>query len=184
MPPHPWVKASPVETSPSLHLSLLLRQAKHGSDAKGRPKNAKGPTEDEFRAFIKDCKAAWRSKEEDEDAIFSWDNAGIHRSVREGDWEADGITTDNHTLLPPYSPDMHSVIELCHARLSSHMTDFINARVGAPGDNLLAYTNELQSVFSSKITPEWVRATTHRLFTKVLPEILKVQGMFASKQFR
>lgn len=177
MPLHPWVKASPVVTSASLLLALTLPQAKRGG-------NAKGPTEDEFRAFVMDCKAAWRSKGATEDPIWSWDNAGIHRSVREGDWEKDGITTDNHTQLPPYSPDMHSVIELCHARLSQHMTEFINTRVGVPDDNLLAYTTELQSAFSTLITPAWVQATTHRLFITVLPEILNARGMFASKQFR
>lgn len=158
-----------------------LQQTRRGAKAIA----ARGPTEEEFKAFIRKCLKAW-----DDDAresvppIFSWDNAKIHRSVRDDDWALQGISVQTHTLLPPYSPDMHSVIELSHARLVDAMQKFVNERVSGPEDNLLVYTEELKALFKSQITPEWAKATTHRLFIEVLPAVLEANGDYPPKHLR
>ena len=59
--------------------------------------------------------------------IFSWDNPRIHGTVGDNTWRALGITKDNHTLLPPYSPDMHFVIETSHAIICTALRKDINA---------------------------------------------------------
>lgn len=59
--------------------------------------------------------------------IFSWDNPRIHGTVGDSTWRALGITKDNHTLLPPYSPDMHFVIETSHAIICTALRKDINA---------------------------------------------------------
>jgi hypothetical protein len=42
-------------------------------------------------------------------------------------WAALGITKNDHTLLPPYSPDMHFVIETSHAIICTALRKDINA---------------------------------------------------------
>lgn len=150
----------------------------------GRQVNAAGPTREEFRAFIERCIQAWRSKGETEQPIFSWDNARIHGSVQNGDWADLGITTTTHTVLPPYSPDMHSVIELSHAHVTAHMQEFIDNHPTGPQDALPNYTQVLEELFYKHITPEWAQRTTHRLFLKVLPAILSANGQYPPKSLR
>ncbi|KAG2428017.1 hypothetical protein HXX76_012003 [Chlamydomonas incerta] len=144
---------------------------------------AKGPTEEEFKEFVAYTRAQWNRLEEgaqaSETPIYSWDNARIHRSVREGDWEEApfNITTADHTMLPPYSPDMHSVIELSHAQLMRHMTHFINERCRVENDTLPPYIAELERAFQVLITKNRAQSTTHRLFIEVMPEILRLGGL-------
>ena len=182
--PQHWRRVIPAVCSERLRIPGAVVQFKpllRGAKAIA----ARGPTEEEFKAFIRKCLKAW-----DDDAcesvppIFSWDNAKIHRSVRDDDWALQGISVQTHTLLPPYSPDMHSVIELSHARLVDAMQKFVNERVSGPEDNLLVYTEELKALFKSQITPEWAKATTHRLFIEVLPAVLEANGDYPPKHLR
>lgn len=116
--------------------------------------------------------------------IWSWDNARIHGSVANGGWADLEITAADHTGLPPYSPDMHSVIELCHALVMGHVQRFINRTVPQSGHTLEMYTSHLFRLFHSIITPTWAQNTTHRLFTDVLPGILEAEGHYAPKRQR
>jgi hypothetical protein len=142
---------------------------------------ANGPVRDEFRAFIRAVLSRWRAKGEKQEPLLSWDNINIHGNVREGDWTDMGIRPSNHMLLPSYSPDMHSVIELSHALLMSPVRKYIN---DSRAPELEAYTKELQRLFYEVVTPRWARKTTHRLFLKVLPAILKESGGYPPKRFR
>lgn len=150
----------------------------------GKSINARGPTEAEFKSVVRGCINAWTEKGESVEPIFSWDNARIHGNVREDDWASWGITTRTHTLLPPYSPDMHSVIELSHARVMDAMQKFMNDRVGIADDSLPVYTKKVEELFFEVITPAWAQATTHRLFIEVLPAILEAGGDYPPKQLR
>lgn len=175
------------ERSTVLPPSLSAVQTTRG----GRKRAAAGPTKEEFKAVIRSCQRAWDAREqpgadgEREAPIWSWDNARIHGDITDGESWADlGITALDHTRLPPYSPDMHSVIELSHAHLMSAMQKYINGRQSGPEDDLVAYTSQLQKLFKEMITPEWVQATTHRLFLVVLPAILAAGGNYPPKQKR
>jgi hypothetical protein len=161
----------------------MKRTARKG---KGRPSRilARGPTAAEFRTFIREVIDEWGEAGESVRPILSWDNAPIHGSVREGDWEGLGIGVQTHTLLPPYSPDIHSVIELSHAVLMREMNRYIRRRGAREGDGLVQYTNVLLRLFKRVITPEWAQATTHRLFTKVLAAIIQKGGDYPSKHLR
>jgi transposase len=144
-------------------LPMLLQVGKQ------KEADARGPTKEEFREYIKNVQALWMLREMfsgknvPRKAVFSWDNAKIHSSVLAGDWADLGISTAEHTLLPPYSPDMHSVIELTHAELMRDMSSFISRRTPQPDEQLQLYTSYLQHAFTSRITPAYVQATTHRL---------------------
>ncbi|KAG2426539.1 hypothetical protein HXX76_011764 [Chlamydomonas incerta] len=81
-------------------------------------------------------------------------------------------------------PDMHCIIEQSHAHLMDHMTKFINGRLHVQNDTLGAYTAELENALKERVTPQYVQRMTHRLYTKVLPEILRLGGLIPSKVYR
>lgn len=145
---------------------------------------ARGPTAEEFRDFIKECIAEWRRRGGQGAPIFSWDNPKIHGSVEAGDWADLGITMDTHTQLPPYSPDMHSVIETSHAVLMAHMQQYINDRNSNDDDTTATYIEALKENFHKCLSPRWAARATRRLFVKVLPAILKAQGQYPPKKLR
>lgn len=152
-------------------------------------KVARGPTAEEFQHFISECKTHWKlhcqeAGIEPIEPIFSWDNASIHGDVEGGGWAEHGITSAEHTLLPPYSPDMHSVIELCHALVMVHMRRYIGKTIPTAKDSLEQYINQLRTTFHAHITPSWAQRTTHRLFWDVLPAILEHEGRYAPKSKR
>ena len=156
---------------------------------KGRP--AKAPTGAEFKAFIRDVLRTWHKKEREAgrlvaDPILSWDNASPHGKVREGEWAGLGIDAHGtHMLVPPYSPDMHSVIELSHAEVMRGVQEFIRHRKGPKNRRgLQPYVDNLFEEFYTRITPEWVQKATHRLFIYVLPAILDAKGDYPPKQLR
>jgi hypothetical protein len=158
-----------------------LQTAKGGQEV-----NARGPTRAEFRAFVKAVKRKWKQLDKRE-AIWSWDNARIHGRVAEGEWEEMGITPEEFTNLPPYSPDLHNVIERSHARVMMDMQNFINMRVTTTtyaNDSLPPYIAELQAVFTRTITPQWAQAATYHLFLRTLPSIIQNRGDYADRRFR
>ena len=109
----------------------------------------------------------------------------IHRSVVDGDWaRPNGITPETHTLLPPYSPDMHSVIELTHAHLMLHFQTFINNRVQVQFDTLQPYLDELERLFNTLITHAYVWKLTVRVYKTVLPAIVQAKGAYPDKEDR
>lgn len=118
--------------------------------------------------------------------MFSWDNASIHGNVRKGQWDQDGITVADHTLLPPYSPDMHNVIELCHANITRALQEEVNSTATAESPELdaPAWCAKLQQIFAQRITHEWVCATLKRMYAVTLPAILEAKGHWPSKEYR
>lgn len=149
---------------------------------------ARGPTAEEFADFVSavgdkyqellvgagmDPRRGWR---------WSWDNPRIHGSVENGDWEEYGITVDNHTMLPAYSPDMHSVIETSHAII----VDAFKAEVNARGQGLrfMDALRRLEAIFYEKLTPEWGVKAVKRLYAVTLPGILEAEGHYPPKRAR
>ena len=144
---------------------------------------AGGPTGQEFKDFIRQVQAIWYGQQV-LPPVWSWDNARIHGAVAAGAWTDLGITTANHTNLPPYSPDMHNVIETTHAIIMKHMQDFMNQRAPQPTDTLQIYTDQLQAIFKEHITPKYIKSLTHRLFSVTLPAIVEAEGHYPSKTQR
>lgn len=163
-------------------LATMLPQTKTG-----RP--ARGPTAQEFREVITEARQAMIAKDMDPAHItWSWDNAAIHGSVEEGEWE-DGpvrVTPDNHTMLPPYSPDMHCMIEQSHALVCGELQKFVNdlkpTMEAMPP--LKTYIDKLYQIFYSKCDQEWGRDTLRRVFCAVIPAIIDAKGGWPDKKFR
>lgn len=167
------------------------RQAGAAAGGVQKLRAAKAPTHKEFRAFIRAVLKEWRAKEQAAgrhvaDPILSWDNAPVHGRVREGEWADLNIHADStHMGVPPYSPDMHSVIELSHALVCKKMkAQIARGEWSREGTGLMPYIKELERLFYSMITPEWAQKTTHRLFIDVLPAIVAIRGDYPPKKLR
>ena len=139
----------------------------------------------EVRDFVADVKARWEQLERGRtragaapQPVWSWDNAKIHGNVAAGEWADFDIATTNHTNLPPYSPDMHNVIEITHSMVTKYMQKFINTQAHISSDNLLVYTKELERIFATHITPQYIQSLTHRLYTVTLPAIVEAKGSY------
>jgi hypothetical protein len=110
---------------------------------------------------------------------FSWDNPRAHGKVGTdpvtdpGDWAALGIFKRNHSCLPPYAPDMHSVIEQLHHMLKSKMQKEINDN---PDGTLAFFIERLEFWFAKLATKDWVQGAIRRLYRDTLPEIVRRGG--------
>lgn len=120
---------------------------------------------------------------ENVEIVWSWDNPPIHGNVAQGTWDRRKnrntpvhVTKDNHTMLPPYSPDMHKVIENSHSQVCRALQVFINEHTPTAEDTLQLYITELETLFYKEITPTWAKNTVKHLFAVTLPAILKADG--------
>ena len=160
-----------------------------------KKKPAKGPTAQEFREFIADVYQEWKRLRvgtawENAEPVWSWDNPVIHGKVGEGAWATAGqdglpaVKQADHTLLPKYSPDMHSVIELTHAIICKSLQRYINEHRPSPTDTLEMYTEQLQGFLKSQLTAWKVQKMVRRLFSHTLIAILAKDGHYPSKKYR
>jgi hypothetical protein len=145
--------------------------------------NAKGLTRGEFKHHVQGIRAAWLEAGGVGEPIWSWDNCRAHGNVlREEDgWPEEGITARNHLLLPPYSGDMHAVIENAHALLVKVVRPQINRMQDT---TLPPYIEAMREAFFDNCTATWAHKTTQRLYLKVLPAILRAKGGWASRRER
>lgn len=133
---------------------------------------------------------AWEAKAEsigdaDKAARWSWDNAILHGKLGpKSSWTVLGITQANHTQIPPYSPDMHFVIESSHGLITTELQKFVNEQPPQDGDPLELYTAQLQAAFKKQLTPDWGAKCVRHLFRDVLPAILVEKGNYPSKNLR
>ncbi|KAG2490521.1 hypothetical protein HYH03_011142 [Edaphochlamys debaryana] len=176
-------------------------QVKEGD--KERP--AKGPTGEEIATFLGEvydkneqlCKEASRKGNKVTcRPIWSLDNASVNKNAV-GEWHCGRapITANNVTNLPPYSGDMHNVIETSHALICYKLQQSVNERgrelaeeaentgMASP-DPLTVYIDKLQEIFTDTLTPEWGMKTVKRLFATTLPAILAADGNYPEKAYR
>jgi len=110
---------------------------------------------------------------------FSWDNCRAHGGRMLADeerWQALDILPCEHTMLPPYSGDMHCVIEGTHALLMSKVVPAVNSMTST---TLEPYIELTQRLFYETCTVEKVQRATHRLYMTVLPAILEESGKYS-----
>ena len=121
--------------------------------------------------------------------VWSWDNPPIHGSVADGTWdrrENPGtpahVTTENHTMLPPRSPDMHNVIENSHGTVCRAFQAYINTYRPTSEDTLLkTYPEPLDTIFYTQMTQAVVLSMVKRLFSETLPAIVRAGGSYPSQ---
>jgi hypothetical protein len=169
------------------------RKAKPGEEEpKGR--DAKAATGEEATDFVKEAVAALdkkmsalasQSKKKAptwQPVVLSLDNASVHNAV----WRDPQFEKSPSTKIPPYSGDMHNVIEGSHAIVCTAFQKFVNSHVPKPGDPdlLSVYTTELERLFYSMLTPEWAMKAVKRLYAVTLPAIIQADGDYPPKAFR
>lgn len=148
-------------------------------------KNARGITSEEFGDLVGRLQDKWDELERqlprgerDGKPIFSWDNCRAHGSVLDDEtgWENYDILPCEHTLLPRYSGDMHSVIEAAHG----HLMKVVQPKVDAmKATTLPPYIELTQKLFYEHCSVKWVQSTTHRLYITVLPGVLEAGGLYS-----
>lgn len=110
--------------------------------------------------------------------------AGPGTSGPKSSWNELGITLANHTQIPPYSPDMHFVIESSHGLITTSLQKFVNDQPPQDGGPLDVYVAQLQKAFKEILTPDWGASTVRHLFRKVLPAVLSEKGDYPPKDSR
>ena len=79
-------------------------------------------------------------------------------------------------MLPPYSPNVHKVVENSHSNVCRELQNFINEHTPTTEDTLQLYITQLETLFYKVLTPAWGKATVKHLFAVTLPAILKADG--------
>lgn len=90
------------------------------------------------------------------DMHFSWDNA--HNNGTSAELQAAGFSTHDRMELPPYSPDLHRVVEHAIGSIKAAMdaTMLTMARSGWPDQPPLAFQAALRNACNT-ITPAGIR---------------------------
>lgn len=106
-------------------------------------REARGPTAMEIQVFIEDCYKAWKKKQRGTDAavpaeltkpIWSLDATSIHTcAINDKKWDADRPPGNFKVAqVPPYSPDLHKVIEHVHGIVTEWFRDAKFKMIEAP----------------------------------------------------
>lgn len=114
---------------------------------------------------------------------LSFDNPRVHGGPNR--WieimNACRLSKEQRFLLPPYSPDMHRVIEHTHARLVSDFQGWLNTHVG--DFDLPAYKAKLQELFYERQTADVIAADVSTL-PALYGAIIRAEGAWPPKSFR
>lgn len=141
--------------------------------AKGNP--AKGCTNEEWSHVMQDIMAAaarlrlsgeWPAGAP---IIYSFDNDKIHQKPET--LAALKINYKNRLPLPPYSPDMHRVIEYTVGRLKTAFRKWLYAHPGA--NTMEKYQDALTTIFFNKKKKSVADAETINKSVKRLPSLFK-----------
>lgn len=165
----------------------------------GKP--AGGPTAEEFADFIKDVDKEMRARIEDPthahsihelwphdddgnqlDPLYSYDNTNIHEAA----WQFFGGMDILRYPLPPYSPDMHKVIEHVHAIICTALRSWItHEEEHAPGEVVhgTLYMDKLTEIFNEKIQPSSIKKDCMSLVA-TYRAIIHSDGSYPPKRFR
>jgi hypothetical protein len=146
-------------------------------------------TAEEFKEFIVEVEQVVKQKYAASGVThykitWSWDNCHAHGQVKRGDFRNVGVSLKNVTHLPPWSGDMHSVIEQAHANICGELKRFATDRAPQEGDTLWLYIDQLQSLFQGRLTAQIVRDSLKHCLSVTLPAIIERQGGYPPKQLR
>jgi hypothetical protein len=94
-----------------------------------------------------------------------------------------GIITDtNRAPLPPKSPDMHKVVEHCHAIIVAHFQKFL-LRQKDLNKPMAFYIKALEDIFFTHITAKSVMADVKSL-KATYRAIIAAKGAYPNKKYR
>ena len=149
-------------------------------------KIAKGPTAEEMKGVIrkiwKDIRAHPLFNQIKDQLLWSWDNAPVHHAAMK-DW---GKATSWNKLegiggellwVPPWSPDLHQVIEHAHANTVRNFRDWLDANAHEPvKSSVMEYVDVIRKCFREGNTQAIVAAGVAKLQKVVYEEVIKAEG--------
>lgn len=153
----------------------------------GKP--AKGCTAREFCDVMKAIQEAASERvapllvgNEQQQLVWSFDNDRVHQSALPMLREQGLLTNTNRAPLPPFSPDMHKVVEHCIARL----TCMVAAELADTEDvhqNVAYWMAKLEEMFFGGISAESIARDVASL-AETYMAILEVEGAWPAKKYR
>lgn len=116
--------------------------------------------------------------------MISLDNASIHiKAVEDKEWLRQHPWGGRRLPLPPYSPDIHKVIEHVHGTITNTFRERLRA-LKQPHGTVLEYYQEVEDIFYQKFSSDGVSRDQQSL-QLTCREILKQNGGYPpQKKFR
>jgi hypothetical protein len=115
--------------------------------------------------------------------LWSLDNAPVHGTAISGPWPTRPEGLWNVVSPPPYSPDLHKVIEHVHARVCTEFMDWIVKNPNTAYDCIEDYYARLEYMFQEIITPESVRKDVDSLL-QTFAKVLEAGGGYPEPKYR
>lgn len=116
---------------------------------------------------------------------YSLDNARVHKAAYSEETVAWPDKPTNGTFgvvqPPPYSPDLHKVIEHVHGTICSAFRQEIQAM--GPAEDINTYFAKLKQLFYQKTTAASVQKDCQSL-KQTIQEVIKLEGAWPAAQFR
>jgi len=154
---------------------------------KGRP--AKGCTAREFCDVMRSIHEAASTRvtpllvgSEQQQLVWSFDNDRVHQAALPQLREEGLLTNTNIAPLPPFSPDMHKVVEHCIARL----TGMVAAALADTEDvhqDVAYWMGRLEAMFFGGVTADSIARDVGSL-AETYMAILEVEGGYPAKRYR
>jgi hypothetical protein len=114
--------------------------------------------------------------------IFSYDGARHHTSNRLMAFLPAGYDTADNFPLPPYSPDIHRVIEHAHGRATSEFQKWVYSN-NMPGLTVDDYKREFESIYMKCCSAEVINADVEGL-PELFDNIIENEGGWADAKYR
>jgi hypothetical protein len=110
------------------------------------------------------------------------DNARIHHTAKSILTTSGILTPDRFIALPPYSGDIHKVIEQVHAVCGNSFTKALE-RLEEACESIEEYQVMYIDIFYEKVTRDWIQKAVTSL-QSTFQAIIMAGGCYPSKEFR
>lgn len=152
---------------------------------------AKEPTAKAIQDFLHDCNQRIVSLKVEGKLpknfypLWSLDNTNIHKCAI-ANWGTNPDLTklgiDGQLLLPPpYSPDLHKVVEHVHAQLCQEFYKWLHG--SEPLHDIQAYFAQLEKIFKKIITAKSIQKDVQSLL-QTYDAVIECEGQYPPKKFR
>lgn len=116
--------------------------------------------------------------------LFSMDNASVHLKMRELAQQQLGISPTTFTMCspPPYSGDLHKVVEHVHGTICEEFNRYI-LDLTVPPTDITDLFAKLEAIFFKEITPKSVQQDMKSL-EQTFKEVIRLEGAYPARRFR
>ena len=186
---------SPFQLAPRACLQL-----KKGKDGKMVMAKAGAPDYKDMQRFLTQCMARiddWRAPAGQNPSdkfpiphnffpIWSLDNAPVHaKAYNDLTWKNKPAGDFGHAQPPPYSPDLHKVIEHVHGTVCVKFREELD-KMTHPLPTIKEYFRKIQLIFYTSITAQSVQEDVRSLFGAegTMMQIVGAKGGYPAAKYR